>query len=363
MRILFFIGDTDWTARARIFTAAAHGLAGRGHEVAVACPPGPIIDRLDGKTLGIVRIDPAASAAFGTFDLRRVAQERSIDVAFVHTAREQFMVGSGLRFSRGGTLLRRLAIFEPRNDEPGLITAHVAPARLVVSTNAEAAAMINAGSPPPLVVPFGIDTAVSDAAEALDRRTLRLRDDAIVVACPYAPNGRVRLLNVMRTLSLVAPRHPRLRAVVYGHRAGDDDLRMQAAALGVAPLMQFVEAHMIDAAALMKASDFAWLAADHDAAALGCLDAMAASRPVIAERSPAIEYFVADGINGTVLPEGEPATVAAAVASVIARADARAAFGHAGRSRVQREFSLGPMIDGFERAAQASQQQPVAGAR
>jgi glycosyltransferase involved in cell wall biosynthesis len=363
MNVLFFIGDADWTSRARIFTAAAHGLAGRGHEVAVACPPGPIIDRLDAKKVGVVRIDPAASAAFGSFDLRRVAQERSLDVAFVHTAREQLMVGSGLRFSKGGTLLRRLGVFEPRNDEPGLITAHVAPARLVVSTNAEAATMINAGSTPPVVAPFGIDAASSDAANPIDRRALRLRDDAIVVACPYAPNGRVRLLNVMRTLSLVAPRHPRLRAVVYGHRAVDDDLRMQAAALGVAPLMQFVDGHLIDPAALMKASDFAWLAADHDAAALGCLDAMAASRPVIAERSPTIEYFVADGINGTVLPEGEPAAVASAVASVIARADARAAFGHAGRTRVQREFTVSAMVDGFEKAAQSAQQQRVPAAR
>ena len=360
MNILLFIGDADWTARARIFTGAAHGLAARGHEVTVACPPGPIIDRLDSKRLGVVRIDPAANAAVGTFDLRRVAQERSLDVAFVHTAREQFLVGSGLRFSRGGTVVRRLGIFEPRTDEPGLIAARLAPARLVVSTNAESAKAINAGSPPPLVVPLGIDTALSDAAEPIDRRALHLREDTILVACPYAPNGRVRLLNVMRTLALVGPRHPRLRAVVYGHRAGDDDLRMQAAALGVAPLMQFVEGHLIDQAALMKAADFAWLAADHDAAALGCLDAMAASRAVIAERSPTIEYFVADGINGTVLPEGEPATVAAAVASVISRADARAAFGQAGRARVQREFSISAMVDGFERAAQSAQQQAAA---
>lgn len=353
MRALFFIGDADGTARARIFTAAAHGLAARGHEVTVACPPGPVIDRLDSKALGVVRIDPAANTAMGTFDFRRVAQERSLDVAFVHTAREQLMVGSGLRFAKGGTVLRRLGIFEPRVDEAGMFTARLAPARIIVSTNAEAATMINAGMTPPSVVPLGVDIAAADAVQPVDRRSMHLRDDAIVVACPYAPAGRVRLLNMMRTLALVAPRHPRLRAVVYGHRAKGEDLRMQAAALGVAPLITFMDGNGVDPISLMKAADFAWLAADHDTAALGCLDAMAAARPVISERSAAIEYFVADGINGTVLPEGEPAMVASAVASVIARGEARAAYGQAGRARAQREFPLAGMIDGFERAAQS----------
>ncbi len=359
MNVHFFIGETSWSARARIFTTLAHGLASRGHEVSIACPPGPIIDRMDTKLVDVVRIDPDANAAIGTFDFRRVAQERSLDVVFVHTAREQLIVGSGLRFARGGQVLRRVGVFEAGAFEPGMLTARMAPARLVVTTNAEAATVINAGAQPPFVAPLGIDLTAADAIQPLDRRTLHLRDDAVIVACPYAPNGRVRLLNMMRTLALLAPRHPRLRAVVIGERATDDGIRMQAAALGVAPLIQFLDGAKVDQIALIKASDLAWVVADHDAAALACLDAMSASRAVIAERSAAIEYFVADGINGAVLPERESATVTAAVASVISRADARAAFGHAGRARVQRELGLATMIDGFERAAQ-SVQQPAA---
>ena len=354
MRVLFFLGDADWNARARIFTAAAHGLAARGHEVSIACPPGPIIDRIDTEHVGVVRIDPGVNTALGTFDFRRVAQERSLDVVFVHTAREQLIVGSGLRFGRGGRVLRRLGIFEARLDEPGLITSRLAPAQIVVTTNAEAATVINAGGAQPFVAPLGTDVQAADAVAAVTRRDLHLRDDAVIVACPYAPNGRVRVLTVMRALGLLAPRHPRLRAVVFGERAADDDLRMQAAALGVAPLMQFVRGDRIDPVALMKASDLVWVAANHDAAALGCLDAMSASRPIVAERSPAIEYFVADGINGTILSDAEPAAVAAAVSSVLTRAELRQGYGHAGRARAERELGLPQMIDGFERALGAN---------
>ena len=350
MHVLFFVGGVSWTASARIFTAAAHGLAARGHDVSIACPPGPIIERIDSDAVDIVRIDPDANAALGTFDFRRVARERSLDVAFVHTAREQLMVGSGLRFANGGRVVRRLGIFESLDDELGF-TARIAPARLVVSTNAEAAMMIDAGSPSPFVAPLGVDTAAAESVAPLERRDLHLRDDAIVIAVPYALSGRPRLLNVMRSLSLLGPRHPRLRAVVYGERAADDDLRMQAAALGVAPLMQFSDGARVDPVALLKMSDFAWIAADHDVAALGCLDAMSAARTIVAEASPAIEYYVADGINGTILPRGDSSAVAAAVANVIGRTETRVAQGKAGQARAQRELKLANMIDGFERAA------------
>src|ERR1044071_950506 len=220
MHVLFFLGEVGWTARARIFVAAAHGLAARGHEVSIACPPGPIIDRIDTNAVDVVRIDPEVNAALGTFDFRRVAQERSLDVAFVHSAREQLVVGSGLRFARGGRVVRRLGMFEPRDDEMGF-TARVAPARFVVSTNAEAAVMINAASPAPFVAPLGLDAAGADAVTPLDRRALHLRDDALLVACPYTLSGRPRLLNMMRSLALLGPRHQRLRAVIFGERATD----------------------------------------------------------------------------------------------------------------------------------------------
>lgn len=358
MRILFFIGDADWTAQARVFVAAAHGLAGRSHEVTVACPPGPIIDRLDAKRVGIVRIDPKASTAVGTFDFRRIARERSLDAAFVHTAREQFIVGSGMRLGGGGALVRRLPTFRALDDEAGLMTARVAPAAIVVTTEEQASGMEKSG-PRPFVVPLGVDASVYDTIAAEDRRALKVRTDAIVMGCPYSPDGRIRLLNVLRTLALLAPRHPTLRAVVFGPGATDDDLRMHAAALGVAPLLQFFDGNKVDDRAIMKACDFVWIASDHDAAAFGCLDAMALALPVIAERSPVTEHFVADGITGTLLPESEPAAVAAAVAAVIGRPETRSTFGNAGRSRAQREFPEASMVEAFERAAVAAHARPM----
>jgi glycosyltransferase involved in cell wall biosynthesis len=73
------------------------------------------------------------------------------------------------------------------------------------------------------------------------------------------------------------------------------------------------------------------------------------------------EYFVADGINGTVLPQGEPAMLASALATVMSRAETRQTFGSAGRARVQREFPLQAMIDAFERVAAGTRSPQPAG--
>lgn len=352
MRLLFFCGDRQWSARARIFVAAAHGLARRGHEVSLACPPGPIIDRLDPRAVNVVRIDPLANAAVGTFDFRRVAQERSIEVAFVHTAREQLIVGSGMRFAGGGRVVRRIPIFCDAGQDHGAISSRVAPTSLVVALDDQLEGLPDVRwATPPAVVPIGVDPAFHDALPRPDRRAFGLRTDSTVIGCPYSPEGRIRLLNVFRTIALLAPRHQRLRAIVFGQGATDDDLRMHAAALGVAPFVQFIDTGAADERILTSACDLVWITADHDAAAIGCLDAMALRLPLVAERSRTAEYFIADGINGALLPEGEPSVVASAVATVISRSDARVAYGNAGRARLARDFTEPAMIEGFERAA------------
>jgi glycosyltransferase involved in cell wall biosynthesis len=106
--------------------------------------------------------------------------------------------------------------------------------------------------------------------------------------------------------------------------------------------------------ALMRAADVGWVVAGSDAGALACLDYMAFRKPVIAERSPLTQQYVADGITGLLLSPGDPSYTASGVAAFLAGADARAAMGNAGRTRVQRDFSETAMLDGFERAVNAA---------
>lgn len=358
MRLLFLASDVEWRASTRIFAAAAKGLAAKGHEVSIACPPGPVMAWLGGQSAGmvdVIGIDADASAPQGTFDMRRAAREKSPDVAFVQSVRDQLIMSAGMRFGGGGAVVRRIPAFDDVDDQPGAIASRVAPAGVIVTTQEQASALSGGRWPiPPVIVPLGVDPAVHDGIEAISRDSLGVTRSVTLMGCPFAPDGRVRFANVLRTLALLAPRHRDLRAVVFGAGSLHDDLRMHAAALGVAPHLIFIRDGDHEAIAVTKACDFVWIAADHDAAALGCMDAMALRLPVVAERSPLTEHYVADGITGALLPEGDPSYLAAGVADVIARKEIREKLGNAGRVRVQREFSEQAMVDGFERAAAAA---------
>lgn len=77
------------------------------------------------------------------------------------------------------------------------------------------------------------------------------------------------------------------------------------------------------------------------------LEAMAAGRPVVAAASGGIVDMVVDGRTGKLVPPGDTAALAAALASVLGDPDAARAFGVAGRDRA-REFTVSAVVTRLE---------------
>ncbi len=206
---------------------------------------------------------------------------------------------------------------------------------------------------PPALAPLGVDAARYDAIEPAPRRRLEAPNEGLLMACSYEPSGRYRIATLFRTLALLSRRHAHMHVVVFGPGSLDEDLRMHAAALGVGGSVTFL-GEPEDDQAILRAADVAWVAAGSDTAAMACLDCMALRVPVIAERSPLTQHYIADGITGLLLSAGDPSHTASDVAEFLAVGDRRVAMGNAGRTRVQRDFSESSMIDGFERAVVAA---------
>jgi glycosyltransferase involved in cell wall biosynthesis len=171
--------------------------------------------------------------------------------------------------------------------------------------------------------------------------------------CVADKASRMRITTTLRTVALLAERHPDLRLVLAGSGCDDDDTHMHASALGITPLVRFL-GDRDDLPLLMAAADVGWVAAEGDDGAFACLDFMAARVPVIAERSALLSHYVPDGIAGVLLPPADPSDTAAAVASFLADHDRRRAMGNAGRTRALRDFSETAMIDGFAAASNAA---------
>lgn len=70
------------------------------------------------------------------------------------------------------------------------------------------------------------------------------------------------------------------------------------------------------------------------------IEAMAAGKPVVATRGGAIPEIVIEGQTGLIVPMGDPAAMAQAIASLLADPARAAAMGVAGRDRVRERFTI-----------------------
>jgi hypothetical protein len=357
MRVLFYHGDSQWSGPARAMFVAARGLSARGHSVTVACCTGSRLDTLlldaGVETIGI---DLASNAAAGAWNLRRVIKEKFIEVVIVSSERDQLVVSSARMFADRGAVLRRVPSFERLEMlRSGKLALRMASSGVVVSTRAEADALDSAGWViPPAVAPIGVDVTAYDDIQPATNAELGAPPNTMIVGCAYDPSGRYRIATVFRTIALLAPRHHmNVHVAVFGPGSADDGLRMHASALGVGSLVSFL-GETRDDRRVMRAATVGWVVAGSDAAAFGCLDFMSLRIPVITDRSPLSQHYVADAITGVLLSAGDPSYTASSVSAFVASKERLAAMGNAARTRVQREFPESAMIDGFEQAVNAA---------
>jgi glycosyltransferase involved in cell wall biosynthesis len=80
------------------------------------------------------------------------------------------------------------------------------------------------------------------------------------------------------------------------------------------------------------------------------LEAMACAKPVVTVDVGAVREVVEDGVTGLVVPHGDPAALAGAIAQLLGDPQLERRMGAAGRERAQREFGLADLVERHERA-------------
>jgi glycosyltransferase involved in cell wall biosynthesis len=105
-----------------------------------------------------------------------------------------------------------------------------------------------------------------------------------------------------------------------------------------------------DVPELIAASDAVALLSDAEALPMSILEAMALGRPVIASDVGGAGEAVVDGETGIVVPPGDTAAAAAALAKLAADPAAAQAMGERGRARQRERFDGDAMVDGYWRA-------------
>jgi glycosyltransferase involved in cell wall biosynthesis len=91
---------------------------------------------------------------------------------------------------------------------------------------------------------------------------------------------------------------------------------------------------------LLRETDVFVMASFAEGVPVVLMEAMASGVPVVSSNIAGIPELVDDGVSGRLVPPGDAAAVATAVAQLLSDPDLRARFGAAGRAKVEREFNL-----------------------
>jgi len=358
---LFLHAGREWSGTARVFAVAAHGLARRGHAVVFATERDSTVERVVSETAtsperALLEVEPMDFGGMWIGAARRLvrlARRHRSDVVLVDGDREHLIAAIAYRLGSRARVIRRIrAGARPLEIRfAGRIAARIAPTCYLFATEQDARAVVvprrAAGT---VIAPMGV-------AEAPPQNATDLVGDEVNVVCVHDASSRSRAAAAIRTVAMLAPRHTGLHLTIVGDGGGggtyDDDLKMQAAALGTLGLVTFL-GDRADHLEVMRRARLGWVVADSDAAVFGILDFMSLGIPVLAPERSVAEQYVLNDITGVLVPSDDAFMTAAAAAELLISDSRRETMGAAARGRVVREGSEAAMIDGFEHAAAAA---------
>jgi glycosyltransferase involved in cell wall biosynthesis len=143
------------------------------------------------------------------------------------------------------------------------------------------------------------------------------------------------------------PALPEVTVILVGDGPLRGDLERLAAELEVAERVRMV-GWRDDPGPWLPTFDVFVMPSRMEALGLAIIEAMIASRPVVASSVGGIPDVVVDGETGLLVPAADPAAMARGVRDLLADPRRRDRMGKAGRDRALRRFGLRRMVDRYE---------------
>jgi glycosyltransferase involved in cell wall biosynthesis len=359
VKIAHFVISADMYGGQTVALALIEGALQAGHEVLVLAPaPGPFVDRA--VALGASTLVVSQGSAL---DLRRAAHLASVlrreGVDILHT----HALFAGNVSSRIAGRLAGAPVVAHAHVEDLWRSGWLAPklqrrldaltARLcfrIIAVSAALARELRLRGYPKgrvVVVPNGIAAPALGAGSAADRARaeLGLPPDAVVAICV----GRLCDTKGQRQLiESLAHLPSEVRVLLVGEDLEQGGMYLTqlvelARRLGVRERVVFA-GWRGDVASLLEASDVFVLASALEGMPLSVIEAMAAGLPVIATAVGGITEVV-DAETGVIVPSRDPATLARAIAALIADPAHARALGAAGRARYAASFTAAGMVE------------------
>jgi len=153
----------------------------------------------------------------------------------------------------------------------------------------------------------------------------------------------------LRALALLVDRFPQARLTIAGDGPERASLEALTAELGLSDQVEFLgRVHPDDSGALIAASAVVLMPSREETFGLVALEAAQQGRPIVASGVEGLAEVVADGQTGLLVPPGDAAAVAAAVAELLTDPRRRQRLGEGARARAAEVFSWERHLDAYE---------------
>jgi glycosyltransferase involved in cell wall biosynthesis len=180
----------------------------------------------------------------------------------------------------------------------------------------------------------------SPQGPANDLRTeLGIARDAPVIGTVAVLRREKALDILLRGAALLTSRFPGLRILIAGEGPERPDLERLRDSLGLGDAVVFL-GFRADVPAVLATTDVAVFSSASEGSPLAVMEAMQAARPIVATRVGGVPDLIEDGVQGILVPPGDPSALAAAVARALEDRAAGAAMGMRARERGRRDFDI-----------------------
>jgi glycosyltransferase involved in cell wall biosynthesis len=342
LKVLHVDTAAGWRGGQNQVLLSALGMAARGHQVALACRAGGVLESR-GESAGVevhpfpFRGDWSPSAALG---LSRLARRFAPDVVHAH---DPHALAAALAVKAPRVASRRvdfavkgIASRWKYGQCHRVIAVSAAVAEVLCRDGIEARRV--------RVVHEGVPDRRPDPGGRAMLEALGVPLTSLVVGNVAALTDHKDHRTLLAAAAEVAARVPAVQFVIVGDGEQKSALLAQASALGLQGRVVFA-GFREDLDRLIPAFDVFCLSSKMEGLGTSLLDAMCFSRPVVATAAGGIPEVVEDKITGRVVPVQDPAALAAALVAVLEDRLGRERMGAAGRRRFESRFSADRMVD------------------
>ena len=158
------------------------------------------------------------------------------------------------------------------------------------------------------------------------RRQLGLADDALVVGTIGRLNAQKGHRFLLDAAARLLPRRPRTRVLVAGDGDLMEELRGQAATLGIAGQVVFA-GHRTDVPDLLGALDVFCISSLYEGTPLALFEAMAAGKAIVSTSVDGCREVLEDGVTGLLVSPADAAALAEGLDRVLGDEALRASLG------------------------------------